>query len=302
MYGRTRAEVREKADSLRQAQRAGVDLSVRPRTVEEWLTEWLRDIKGHDGTRPSTIIRYRDVVQTHLIPGLGRIRLDKLTPRDVHVFLLACRPRLSPGSVVKVHGVLRVALGDAERLDLVVRNVAKLVKPPSIDTVERRTLTPDEARHFLEVVGGDRLEAVFVIALTLGLRRGEVLGLKWTDVNLVTRELRVERALQRIGDQLRLVEPKTRRSRRPLPIPMLAVHALERHRARQVVERAKAGPDWQESGLVFTSTIGTPMEPRNVNTRFQRLRTEADLPWLRLHDLRHGCATFLLANGVEPGR
>ena len=200
---------------------------------------------------------------------------------------------------MKIHGVLRVALSDAERLDLVPRNVAKVVRPPSLARQERRSLTPDEARAFLAVIAGDRLEALFVVALTTGLRRGELLGLRWEDVELGERTLRVRRAVQRSGGELRFVEPKTHRSRRSLPLPLLAADSLELHRARQVTERL-ASSVWQDPGIVFATSIGTLLEPRNVNHRFEQFRVAAGLPWLRLHDLRHACATFLLAQGVEP--
>ncbi len=139
-----------------------------------------------------------------------------------------------------------------------------------------------------------------MIALTMGLRRGEILGLRWSDVDSAAGVLWVRQAVQRVNGGLQLVEPKTHRSRRALPIPSLALTALDRQRARQAVERLAAGPAWQDNGLVFASVIGTLLEPRNVNRHFERLRDEAGLSWVRLHDLRHACATFLLAQGVEP--
>lgn len=141
-----------------------------------------------------------------------------------------------------------------------------------------------------------------MIALTMGLRRGEILGLRWSDIDADTGVLWVRQAVQRVNGGLRLVEPKTHRSRRALPIPGLALGALDRQRARQAAERLAAGPIWQDNGLVFASVIGTLLEPRNVNRHFERLRDQAGLSWVwvRLHDLRHACATFLLAQGVEP--
>jgi len=300
VYGRTRSEVAEKLAALRRSQERGLDLLAPPRTVTAWLDEWLAELKPHDAVRPTTLARYRSVVDTHLKPGLGRRRLDQLAPRDVQRLLADLSTRVAPGTVAKIHAVLRVALSDAERMDLVERNVAKAVRPPSVPQVERRVLSVQEAQHLLRLVEGDRLEAFFVVALTLGLRRGEVLGLKWSDVDAVTRSLRVARALQRSGGELRVVEPKTARSRRLLPLPAMTLSALERQRAHQAVDQLKTGPGWQDLDFVFTTGIGTPLEPRNVNRRFYELRAQAGLDWLRLHDLRHGCATFLLAHGVEP--
>jgi integrase len=134
----------------------------------------------------------------------------------------------------------------------------------------------------------------------MGLRRGEILGLRWQDVDLDRRTVHVRRALQRVSGGLQFVEPKTYRSRRPLPIPALVMPALERHRARQAGDLLAAGALWRDEGLVVTTMRGGPVEPRNVNHWFERARQAAGLEWLRLHDMRHACATFQLAQGVEP--
>ncbi|GAA1608853.1 tyrosine-type recombinase/integrase [Catellatospora bangladeshensis] len=147
--------------------------------------------------QPTTIARYRQVVDGHLTPHLGRIKLDKLTPRDVQRMVAQLRDKMAAASVVKVHGVLRVALADALRLDLVERNAAKAAKLPRPGRSERRALTPAEARKLLAEVSGDRLEAFFVLALTTGLRRGELLGLRWIDVRTDEKVLFVRQTLQR---------------------------------------------------------------------------------------------------------
>ena len=300
VYGRTEREVLGKLRDMRRASERGQDLSARPRTVAEWLAEWMAEVKAHDGTRTTTLRRYQQIVDGHLVPVLGKVRLDHLAPRDVQRLLSERRESVSAATLVKIHGVLRVALADAERMELVPRNVARAVRPPSLTREERRALTVSEAQRFLKVLTGHRLEAVFVVALTMGLRRGEVLGLKWDDIDVDGRTLWVRRAVQRVGGELRFVEPKTHRSRRSLPIPSSAVAVLERHRARQAVDRLSVGEVWRDYGLVFTTSIGTPLEPRNVNRAFDQLREAAGLSWLRLHDLRHACATFLLAEGIEP--
>jgi integrase len=299
VYARTEADAIRKRDDLRRQMQLGVDLSAPPRTVGAWLDEWLRDVKSHDGTRPSTLARYRQVVRTHLVPALGRVKLDKLTPRDVQRFLTALRSSVAPATVVKVHGVLRVALSDAERMDLVHRNAAKAAKPPSVGRSERRALSPAEAQKLLDALDGDRLESLFVLALATGLRRGELLGLQWADVDLPGRVLVVRQTLQRTDHGLRFVPPKTHRSARPMPLSSLATRALEEQRVRQERERQAAGELWEDLGLVFASSIGTASEPRNINRRFEQVRDAAGLPWLHLHDLRHAFATFLLDQGEE---
>ena len=151
-------------------------------------------------------------------------------------------------------------------------------------------------RH--DVIDGERLEALYVVALTTGLRRGERLALRWDDIDLGSRQLRVRRAMQRVDGKLRTVEVKTSSSRRTVVLPRLAVRHLQEHKKRQDGERLALGDAWREHGPVFASTIGTPIEPRNVNRRWDELRRKAGLDWLRLHDLRHGYATFLQGRKV----
>jgi integrase len=200
-----------------------------------------------------------------------------------------------------VYKLLRNAMGDAYRMELVTRNVATQVKAPPVPRQRRPDLSVADAKRLLKVIAGERLEALYVLALTTGLRRGELLALRWDDIDLDSRQLRVRHALQRVDGKLRSVEPKTSSSRRSVVLPKIAVRYLEEHRNRQDNERLELGEAWREHGLVFASSVGTPIEPRNVNRRWDELRAKAGLDWLRLHDLRHGCATFLLAQGV-PAR
>ncbi len=148
-------------------------------------------------------------------------------------------------------------------------------------------------------MSGDRLEAFFVLALTTGLRRGELLGLRWIDVKTDEKVLFVRQTLQRVNGRLSIVSPKTHRSTRPVPLARYACDALVRHREVQDREKAATEELWRESGLVFTNMLGGPMELRNVNRRFERARKAAGVEWLRLHDLRHAFATFLLHDGQE---
>ena len=148
------------------------------------------------------------------------------------------------------------------------------------------------------MIDGERLEALYVLALMTGLRRGELLALRWDDINFGSRQLHVRRAMQRVDGKLQVAEPKTSSSRWTVVLPRLAVRHLQEHKKRQDAERLALAEAWREHGLVFASSIGTPVEPRNVNRRWDELRRRAGLDWLRLHDLRHGCATFLLAKNV----
>lgn len=299
VYGSSEREVLSKRDQLRNQLAKGVNLADPPRTVEQWLNEWFQTVKTSDGTGPSTLDRYDQILRVHLIPLIGRVKLSALAPRDVQLMVSHLRETAAPASVIKIHGVLRNALADAERMDLVPRNVAKSVRSAKLARTERRALTPNEALSLLSQLNGDHLECVFILALSTGLRRGEVLGLRWKDVDLPGRALFVRQTVQRVGGVLRFVPPKTHRSTRPLPLSALTISALLTQSARQAEDRLLVGPAWEDHGLVFASHVGTPLEPRNVNRRFSTARAAAGLEWVRLHDLRHAFATFLLDQGEE---
>jgi integrase len=202
--------------------------------------------------------------------------------------------------VQSVHAVLRNALQTAVREEVVPRNVAKLVTVTTPNYKVNRGLTVAQARQVLKVAKDERLGALYVLALCLGLRRGELLGLRWYDVDLDSGTLEVVQTLQRIEGALRFVRPKTDDSERTIPLPELCVQALKDHRERQKTERAQAGTDWQEHGLIFPSRIGTPMEPDNLRRSWGRIRTAVGLAEVRLHDTRHTCVSLLLALGVPP--
>lgn len=209
--------------------------------------------------------------------------------------------RLSPASVAYGRTVLRAALNQALRWGLVARNVAALVDPPRVTRKEVEPFTLDEARAFLAAVKGDRLEALYTVALALGLREGEALGLRWADIDLDGAMLAVRQQLQRVtGAGLQLVEPKTERSRRTVALPDVVVRALRAHRVRQLEERLLAGARWVDSGQVFTTRRGTPLDAANALKAFKRALQGAGLRNQRFHDLRHGAATLLLAQGVQP--
>jgi integrase len=219
--------------------------------------------------------------------------------RDATVKVGTTERPVSPRTVQMVHAVLRNAVEHAVREELVPRNVVKLVRVPAPHYEVGTGLSLAEARRLLAAVRGDRLQAVYVLALSAGLRRGELLGLRWADVDLDGGELHVRQAVQRVGGELRFTEPKTRHSRRTIPLPALAVDALREHKARQAADRLAAGPGWRDSGLVFTTATGTGIEPRNLNRHWYSLRTRAGVPSVRFHDLRHTCVTLLLDAGYR---
>lgn len=180
------------------------------------------------------------------------------------------------------------------------RNVATLVDLPRVERDDVAALSLADARAVVDAMRGDRLEAVVTVALATGLRQGEALGLRWQDVELDEGVIHVRHALQRMGGTVQLVEPKTKRSKRTVALPASAVTVMREHRKRQLQERLWAGSRWQEGDFVFTSTIGTPMTGADLTRRFQALLAAAGLPRMRFHDLRHGAASLLLAQGVPP--
>lgn len=310
IYGKTQREVRGKVTAALRAHEQGIPLPSDRLTVAAFLDGWLVTVRPT--IRPSTFVSYQGHVRMHLVPALGRIALARLSPVEIRALMAAkLAAGLSPRTVQYIHAVLRRALGQALRDGLVARNVAALVEPPRVRRPEVRPLSPDQARTLLNAVAGDRLEALYTVALALGLRQGEALGLRWQDVDLDTGALRVRVSLQPLprdlrpegaprGSRLVLVEPKTARSRRTVTMPAVVVSALRQHRIGQLQERLLAGSRWREWGLVFTTTIGTPLEARNVSHRFHAILAAAGLPRIRFHDLRHSAATLMLAQGVSP--
>jgi integrase len=278
--------------------------------MKAFLGRWLDDCVK-PSVKEQTHDQYAQTVRLYLAAdeSIGRIPLTKLAPQDVQQLINAkLIAGLSPRTVQLALVVLRRALDQAVKWGLVARNVAKLVDPPKVKRPKARPFTPKEAACFLDVIKGYRLEAVCTLAL-LGLREGELLGLRWQDVDLEKRTVTIAQSLQRIGRKhhdgrkrksaLRFVEPKTDRSRRTLALPEFIAAALRAERARHAERRLAAGPEWRDFGLVFTTRLGTPIEPRNLYRDFKLLLARTDLPSIRFHDLRHSAATLLLARGVN---
>jgi integrase len=298
VLGHSRKEVADKLAPLLKARDEQRPIPDQRQKLGPFLRRWLDDT-ARPSLRASTYDSYDDILRLHLIPGLGRIPLAKLAPADVQSFLNdKLKGGLSPRRVQYLHAVLRRALGMAERWGLVSRNVAKLVDPPRVPRHEIEPLTPEQARRLIEAAAEDRLRALWVTALATGLRQGELLALRWEDVDVDGRKaLRVRHTLARVNGKLKLLEPKTERSRRSVSLPEVVVSALRAHRTRQRMERLVAGSRWQDTGHVFATTIGTPIEAARVTRSFALALERAGLPHIRFHDLRHAAATFLLAQG-----
>ena len=213
-----------------------------------------------------------------------------------------CEGFLSDGSVRYAHRLLRAALQDAVVEELLATNPAKGLRISHRYRPKFTPWTADEARCFLKVARDDRWYALYAVALSLGLRRGEALALHWADVDLVDDVIRIRHTLQRTAGQLRLGPVKTDGSERSVAVPPSLADVLRRHRTQQAAERRTAGDHWRDHGLVFTTKIGTPIEPRNLNRHFDRLCEKAGVRRIRVHDLRHSCATLLYDQGVAIER
>ncbi len=301
-YGPTRQAVAQQLARALHERQQGLPIAGERQTVGQYLTWWLAE-RVRPTVRPRTYASYAQLVRLHLGPALGTIPLARLAPQQVQAFLNAKRDAgLSPRTVQYLHAVLRRALGQALKWGLVARNVATLVEPPRVRRAPVQPLTVEEARALLAAVRGDRLEALYAVAVALGLRQGEALGLRWQDIDLDAGTLRVTGALQRVEGTLRRDAPKTPQSRRLLYLPPSLVATLRAHRARQAEERLRAGPLWQPPAwapdLVFTTATGGALDARNVVRHYHRLLERAGLPRRPFHHLRHTAASLLLAQGV----
>jgi integrase len=242
------------------------------------------------------------IVAHHLKPALGRTVLAKLAPESIQRYMNQKRTEgLSNRTVQYHHAVLRRALGLAERFGKVSRNVAKLVSPPKVERAEIRPLTPQQVHLLERAIVSDRQAALYSLALRLGLRQGELLGLQWPDVDLVAGTVTVNRTLQPYGGEYHLDPPKTDKSRRTIGIPTGIVQLLDAHRKQQIAERLYAGPAWQgeQWNLVFTTEAGAPCYGSHLTRRFQSLLASIGLPRQRFHDLRHAAASFMISKGVD---
>lgn len=298
--GKTREQVSHKLTAALKARDDGLRIIDEHQTVAQFLNTWLVD-KVRPSARPATSRGYESKIRVHIVPAIGGVKVARLTPQRLQLlFNEKLASGLSPRTIHHLRAILRAALADAVKWGLATRNAADLVDPPRVPHEEVRALSPAEAQSMLFAVEGDRLEALYSVALALGLRQGEALGLRWEDIDLDGGTLRVSQSLQRIDKAFQFVEPKTSRSRRTLALPSIASAALRAHRTKQLQERLAAGPMWEEHGLVFARANGKPLHGSNVTREFQRMLERAGLRRLRFHDMRHACASLLIAQGVHP--
>jgi len=333
VYGATRKEALAKLTEKTAASNRGVSLLTAQGSVGAYLAYWLENVAVHY-LRENTHTRYTACANQYLIPGLGRKKLAKLTAKDVRTWLndlrtvcqccargidasrnpnaqtsrrprccslgMCCRKRLSPLTLAYIHSVLKSALEHAVREEEISRNVARNVRTGTPRPRRFEPLTADEARTLLATAHGHRLQALFDLALRTGLRKGELLGLRWEDLNLTGGTASIRRTLQRTTTGgLTTLPTKTISSERRIALPTPCIASLRAHRQQQAQEREEAGRAWMDSGHVFTRLDGHPIEPATLTRHFNALLRCAHLRQIRFHDLRHSTATLLLEQGVE---
>ncbi|GGJ73470.1 tyrosine-type recombinase/integrase [Streptomyces brasiliensis] len=326
VYGTTRMDALAKLTEKIATSNRGLPVPTAQGSVAAYLTYWLENVAVHH-LRENTHTRYTTCVHRYLIPGLGKKKLTKLTAKDVRTWLnqlrttcqccargidagreeprccaagTCCSKRLSPLTLTYVHSVLKSALEHAVREEEIPRNVARNVRTGTPRPRRFEPLTADEARQFLAATRGHRLHALFELALHTGLRKGELLGLRWEDLDLDTGTAAIRRTLQRTAaGGLTALPTKTRASERRIALPTRCLQSLKLHREQQQREREAAGTAWQHNGHVFTTAQGGSIDPTNLTRTFTTLLRLAGLRRIRFHDLRHSTATLLLEQGVE---
>jgi integrase len=298
-YGKTRREVQEKLRVALNEQKQGI-LSTGPQqTVKQFLEQWLEEVHK-PAIRIGTYKGYRRYLDKHILPALGRVPIQKLTPQHVQAFYTRKQQEgLSAKSVNNIHGMLHKALDQAVRWGLVPRNVCDAVSLPKQIRREIQPLTEKQARQLLVAARGHSLEGLLTLAVTTGMREGELLALKWQDINFDTRSLHIRHSMGYIpGKGYLEFEPKTSKGRRKVVLPPFVCQALKQHHKRQLEARLKVGSRWQDRDLVFCNRYGGYLDPAHLRQRFDKLLREASLPDVRFHDLRHSAATILLSMGV----
>lgn len=307
-YSKKRQEVHDKMQAALLEKQQGTLVTAPQQTVSQYLAYWLEH-NVRDAVRPRTYERYESIVRLHIVPIMGKVKLQALTPQHINTLKSKkLKEGLSPTTVSAIHDMLHKALDDAVKMGLIARNVCDVVSHTRKQHKEINPLMPEQARKLLEAVKGHPQEALFVLALATGMRRGELLGLKWQDINLDKGTLQVRRMLSRLptqmgkenGDLYVEAEPKTKSSRRNIVIAGFALEALKEHRKRQNEMKRLAGDSWEEHDYVFCKALGQHLDPGGVLVQLKHLLEKAGLPDRRFHDLRHSAATLLLSMGVHP--
>lgn len=299
--GKTYAEAQRQLNRAKLEQQEGKLATGPKQTVNVYLPRWLEEV-AKPNIELNTYARYRILVYKHILPAFGNVQLQKITPLQLQSFYASkTQEGLKPGTVRMLHSLLHSAFDNAVRWGLMSRNICDLVTKPRLMPREEQVLTEEQARTLIETARGHRLEALLIVAVTTGMRHGELLGLKWQDIDFEKHSVQVRRSVSFLARHgYREKEPKTEKGRRTISLPKVVMDALKEHREHQIEGKKKAGARWHELDLVFCNADGYYMHSNNLRHIFRVLLKDAGLPTMRIHDLRHSAATILLKMGVPP--
>lgn len=295
----TKRELEALIQQTRTEVQKGTHVEPSKQTVREYLESWLAAIETT--IRPASFLRYSDIIRKRALPELGGLRLVALTPARVQRYYSdLLKGGLSPTTVQMHHNILHRALDQAVKWRILPHNPCDSVDVPQANNPEMQTWNGEQVRAFLTGVADHRWAALWRLALLTGMRRGELLALRWSDLDLDKGTLAVRRTLTRGADGFGYNDPKSRAGRRSIALPASCVASLRRHRAGQTQRRWLAGPDWHDTDLVFDRGTGEGIAPNTLRTTFARLCASLGLPAIRFHDLRHTAATLSLSEGIHP--
>ena len=302
LYGKTQKEVQEKVNEALYQQQKGTLITAPNELLKDYLERWLEEVCTPPNLRDSTYVKYKKTLSAYIIPTLGRLPLQKLEP--LHVKRL-CNTQLKRGlstkMVIEIQSLLHKALADAVKWGLVGRNVCDLVDRPRLEEKEKQLLDKNQALALLESVKQHRLGVLLLVVVTTGARRGELLALRWSRVDLEKGTLFVNKTVDYIPHYGYVEnEQKTKACRRTIKLATFVIEILKAHKEKQLAQKAKAGSKWVEKDLVFCNLIGDYFSPNYMLRLFKKVLEDAGLPHMRFHDLRHSAATILLAMGIHP--
>lgn len=297
LFGRTQREAIEKLRALQRGQDQGIPIPTERHSVGEYLGSWLESSRPR--VRPRTWVRYEQLARVHA-GAIAKVPLAKLGPQHLdRLYAERLAAGAAPMTVRHLHALLHKAFDQAAKWGLVGRNVAQLVSPPRAPRHDMTTLDEDQVHTFLEAAAGERFEALYVVAISSGMRLGELLGLRWHDVDLERATAQIQQSVQFIGGRAVFMQPKTKKSRRQVQLTKAAIAALRRQRAQQLEERLAAAGGWMDLDLIFADEVGQPTKPDRVRWNYRRTLARAGLRRIRFHDLRHTAATLMLGRGVH---
>jgi integrase len=297
-YAKTQKECRDWVNQTLGKIDHGLSFDGAQLTLSQYMESWL---SGKElARRPSTVRNYRRYMNLYILPSLGRMKVQSILPAHIRQLYMRMQHEGRGARTIQlVHVTLHCAFSQAVKEGLVGYNPMEAVERPKVETKRYDILTEEQARTFMAAAKGHPLEALFFLALTTSMRKGEILGLMWTDVDWEKSVLRVERQLQPVsfvGGAL--VPTKTKAGRRTIKIGKVAIALLKEHREKQELQKALAGDRWKEHGMIFTTSIGTYIDQTKVSRAFKQILREANLPDIRFHDLRHTSISILLDNGT----